>query len=74
MKKKFTEAQIVFALRQAESGTRVAEVYRKLGVSEQTYYRWRKEYNRFRPHSSLGYRPPAPEAYLAGNFSLGLVH
>jgi putative transposase len=24
--------------------------------------RWRKEYNRVRPHSSLGYRPPAPEA------------
>ena len=27
---------------------------------------WRKEYNRVRPHSSLGYRPPAPEAILAG--------
>jgi len=73
-KSKFTEEQIAFALRQAESGTSVAEVYRKLGVSEQTYYRWRKEYNRFRPHSSLGYRPPAPEAYLAGKFSLGRVH
>jgi len=24
---------------------------------------WRREYNRFRPHSSLGYKPPAPEAY-----------
>ena len=24
--------------------------------------RWRRHYNRFRPHSSLGYRPPAPEA------------
>ena len=73
-KSKFTEEQIAFALRQAESGTSVAEVYRKLGVSEQTYYRWRKEYNRFRPHSSLGYRPPAPEAYLAGKFTQGLVH
>jgi len=28
--------------------------------------RWRKQYNHFRPHSSLGYRPPAPEAYLYG--------
>ena len=35
---------------------------------------WRREYNRFRPHSSLGYRPPAPEAYLAGKFTQGLVH
>ncbi|MDP8254263.1 MAG: integrase core domain-containing protein, partial [Candidatus Alcyoniella australis] len=26
--------------------------------------RWRREYNTFRPHSSLGYRPPAPEAIL----------
>jgi putative transposase len=35
---------------------------------------WRKEYNRFRPHSSLGYRPPAPEAFVAGKFTQGLVH
>jgi putative transposase len=35
---------------------------------------WRREYNRFRPHSSLGYRPPAPDAYLAGKFTQGLVH
>ena len=33
MKKKFTEAQIVFALRQAESGTPVAEIIHKLGIS-----------------------------------------
>ncbi len=35
---------------------------------------WRKEYNRFRPHSSLGYRPPAPEAYEVEKLILGLVH
>lgn len=35
---------------------------------------WRREYNRFRPHSSLGYRPPAPEAHMAGKFTQGLVH
>jgi putative transposase len=35
---------------------------------------WRKEYNRFRPHSSLGYRPPAPEAFFVGKFTQGLVH
>jgi putative transposase len=39
-KKHFTGEQIAFALRQAESGTSVAEVIRKLGISEQTFYRW----------------------------------
>lgn len=43
-KKHFTEEQIAFALRQAEAGTPVAEVVRKLGVSEQTFYRWKKKY------------------------------
>ena len=31
-------------LRQAEAGTAVAEICRKLGITDQTYYRWRKEY------------------------------
>jgi transposase InsO family protein len=35
---------------------------------------WRKEYNHFRPHGSLGYRPPAPEAFMAGKFTQGLAH
>ena len=43
-KSKFTEEQIAFALRQAESGTRVAVVCRKMGISEQTYFRWKKKY------------------------------
>ena len=34
---------------------------------------WRRVYNRIRPHSSLGYRPPAPEAHVVGKFTLGLV-
>jgi len=34
---------------------------------------WRRVYNRIRPHSSLGYRPPAPEAQVVGTFTLGLV-
>lgn len=33
---KFTEAQIIYALRQAEGGTKVAEVCRKMGISEAT--------------------------------------
>jgi putative transposase len=43
-KKHFTEEQIAFALRQAESGTSVAEIIRKLGISEQTFYRWKKRF------------------------------
>lgn len=41
---KFTEAQIIFALRQAETGMTVAEVCRKMGISEATYYNWKKKY------------------------------
>ncbi len=41
---KFTEEQIAFALKQAELGTPVKEVIRKLGIAEQTYYRWKKRY------------------------------
>jgi putative transposase len=44
MKKKFTEAQIVFALRQAESGTPIAEIIQKMEISEVTFYRWKKKY------------------------------
>jgi putative transposase len=42
--KQYTEEQIAFALRQAESGTPVAEIIRRLGVSEQTFYRWKKQF------------------------------
>ena len=42
--KRFSEAQISFALRQAESGTSVAEIVRKMGISEVTFYRWKKKY------------------------------
>jgi putative transposase len=41
---KFTESQIVFALKQAETGVAVAEVCRKLGISEATFYNWKKKY------------------------------
>jgi putative transposase len=43
-KKQFTEAQIAFALRQAEAGTPVSEIIRKMGISEVTFYRWKKKY------------------------------
>lgn len=44
MKKRFTEEQIAYALRQAESGISVPEISRKMGIAEQTFYRWKKRY------------------------------
>ena len=44
MKKRFSEEQIAFALRQAETGTSVQEVIRKMGISEATFYNWKKKY------------------------------
>jgi len=41
---RFSEEQIVYALRLADSGTPVADVCRQLGVSEATYYTWKKKY------------------------------
>ena len=43
-KSRYTDEQIAFALKQAETGTPVAEVIRRMGVSEQTFYRWKKVY------------------------------
>jgi len=48
-KSKFTGEQMAFALRQAEVGTPVAEVCRKMGVSEATYYRWKQLYGGLGP-------------------------
>ncbi len=91
MARKHKPEEIIGKLREAEivlaQGGTVADACRHIGVTEQSYYRWRKEYgglkmdqarrmkelekenarlrrhyNTVRPHSSLGYRPPAPEA------------
>lgn len=43
-KSKYTDEQIAFALRQAEGGTRVAEICRKMGISEATFFNWKKKY------------------------------
>ena len=52
MKKAFSAEQIIAKLRDAEvllsQGQKVGEVSRKLGITEQTYYRWRKEYGGMR--------------------------
>lgn len=42
-RKRFTNEQIAFALRQAENGASVDEVCRKMGVSEPTFYHWKKQ-------------------------------
>jgi putative transposase len=41
-KSRYSEEQIAFALRQAETGTPIVEVCRKMGISEQTFFRWKK--------------------------------
>ena len=70
-KSKFTESQIVFALQQAESGVTVAEVCRKLGISEATFYSWKKKYSGLgpvgaAPAAAVGRRERAVETDRGG--------
>ena len=44
---RFIEQQIAFALHQAEQGTSIGEITRKMGITEQTFYRWKKKYGPF---------------------------
>lgn len=44
-KSKFTEAQITFAIKQHETGVKVGEICRKMGISEPTFYNWKKKYS-----------------------------
>lgn len=48
-KSSFTESQIVFILKQAEDGTAISEVCRKAGISDATFYNWRKKYSGLLP-------------------------
>lgn len=43
-RKTFSEEQMVYALRQAEAGTSVVDVCRKTGITEQTFYRWKRKF------------------------------
>ena len=43
-KTRYTEEQIAFALKQAETGNRVEKVCRKMGISEATFYNWKKKF------------------------------
>lgn len=46
---KFTEEQIAFALKQNELGVPINEICRRLGISEQTFYRWKSKYGGMLP-------------------------
>lgn len=48
-RKRYTEEQIAFILKQVELGAPVQEVIRKVGVTEQTFYRWKKKYGGMLP-------------------------
>ena len=48
-KSRFSEQQIAFILKQADEGTSVEDICRKAGISQQTYYRWRKKYGGLMP-------------------------
>ena len=48
-KQKFTDEQIAFVLKQVELGASVGEVCRKVGISEQTFYRWKQKYGKMLP-------------------------
>lgn len=48
-KSRFTEEQIAFALKQAELGTAVAEICRKMGIADATFYNWKKKYGGLGP-------------------------
>jgi putative transposase len=46
---RFSESQIAYVLRQAEDGTAIGEVCRSAGISEVTFYNWRKKYGGLLP-------------------------
>ena len=46
---KFTESQIAFVLKQGEEGTSVAEICRKAGISQATYFNWKKKFGGLLP-------------------------
>ena len=53
---RYTEEQIAYAMKQAETGTPVAEVFRRMGISEQTFYRWKQKYGGMLPSEMRKYK------------------
>ncbi len=46
-KSKYTEEQVVFALKQHQQGTKVEDICRKLGIDQSTFYKWQKQFGGF---------------------------
>lgn len=69
-RKRFSVEQIAYAIAQSESGTAVTEICRQMGVSEPTFYRWKKKYSGMgvsevrRLQQSLVDRVPSPPLEL----------
>jgi hypothetical protein len=81
---KFSEEQIVYAIRQAEAGTTVGDLCRQLGVSDATFYAWKKKYARKLPRQGDSFNGellasdvgPIPRRFLTSTdgFLGGLDH
>lgn len=69
---KFTESQIMFALKQNESGLKAEEVCRKMGVSEATFYNWKKKYSGLGGRSEKGRE--YVEAYVDYTHTIEAIH
>ena len=86
MKKRYSEEQIIKAIKQHEAGAKVDDICRELGISNGTFYNWRsayaglevneakrlREYNEERPHDALGDRTPSEVYQSARNSTLQL--
>jgi putative transposase len=48
-KSRFTQEQIAFPLKQAETSTKIDEIYRKMGICDATFYKWRQKYGGLEP-------------------------
>ena len=66
---RFSEEQIGMALRKAEAGTPVREIIRKLGITEPTFYRWKKKFGRLGVAwaREAGRQPPQRGVELSGS-------
>jgi putative transposase len=60
-RKRFSVEQIVAVLKQAELGLPVADLMRQVGISEQTFYRWKKEYAGLEPTQAREFKQLADE-------------